>query len=76
MAYTKWCRGSARGASHDLNRARRRKQYAALKERYRARLTDRGRVESDPGVGEALLAEMAESAEARRRATTKAPGEG
>lgn len=64
-----------RGVLLDLNRARRRKQYAALKERYWARLADRGPVESDPGVGEDLLKEMAESAEARRRATTKALGE-
>ncbi|GAA1467289.1 hypothetical protein GCM10009603_54880 [Nocardiopsis exhalans] len=55
-----------------ISRARRRKQYAALKDRYRARLADRGPVESDPGVGEDLLAELAESAELCRRATTKA----
>lgn len=64
-----------RGVLLDLNRARRRKQYAALKERYRARLADRGPVETDLGVGEDLLAEMAESAELRRRANTKALGE-
>ncbi|MGW9556917.1 hypothetical protein ACWGSK_20655 [Nocardiopsis sp. NPDC055551] len=64
-----------RGVLLDLNRARRRKQYAALKERYRARSADRDPVESDPGVGEDLLAEMAESADARRRANTKALGE-
>lgn len=64
-----------RGVLLDLNRARRRKQYAALKERYRARAADRGPVESDPGVGEDLLAEMAEFAEIRRRANMKALGE-
>ncbi|MBB6119451.1 type II toxin-antitoxin system antitoxin SocA domain-containing protein [Nocardiopsis algeriensis] len=63
------------GVLLDLNRARRRKQYAALKERYRARAADRGPVTSDPGVGEDLLAEMAESAEIRRRASMKALGE-
>ena len=64
-----------RGVLLDLNRARRRKQYAALKERYRARLADRGPVQSDPGAGEDLLAEMAETAETRRRANMKALGE-
>ena len=64
-----------RGVLLDLNRARRRKQYAALKERYRARVAERGPVESDPGVGEDLLAETAELAEVRRRANKKALGE-
>ncbi|WP_435108669.1 hypothetical protein [Nocardiopsis synnemataformans] len=64
-----------RGVLLDLNRARRRRQYAALKERYRARLADRGPVESDTGVGKDLLAEMGETAEVRRRANTKALGE-
>ena len=64
-----------RGVLLDLNRARRRKQYAALKERYRARAAERGPVESDPGVGEDLLAETAELAEVRRRANKKALGE-
>lgn len=58
--------------SLDVNRAWRREQYAALKERYRVRLADRGPVDSDPGAGEDLLEEMATSAELRRRATTKA----
>lgn len=64
-----------RGVLLDLNRARRRKQYAALKERYRARRADRGPAEPDPGAGEDLLAEMAEFAEVRHRANTKALGE-
>ncbi|XKK40108.1 Panacea domain-containing protein [Nocardiopsis sp. ARC36] len=64
-----------RGVLLDLNRARRRKQYAALKERYRARLADRGPVETDPGAAEDLLSEMAESADIRLRATMKALGE-
>lgn len=59
----------------DPVRARRRWQYASLKERYREQLAERGPVESDPGVGEDLLVELAESAEALRRANTRAPGE-
>ncbi|MFD6095550.1 type II toxin-antitoxin system antitoxin SocA domain-containing protein [Nocardiopsis flavescens] len=61
-----------RGVLLDLNRARRREQYVALKERYRARLAARGPVATDPGASEDLLAEMAESADIRRRATMKA----
>lgn len=61
-----------RGVLLDLNRARRREQYVALKERYRARLAARGPVATDPGASEDLLAEMAESADVRRRATMKA----
>lgn len=64
-----------RGVLLDLSRARRRKQYQALKERYRARLSHRTAAESDPGVGADLLEEMGSFAEARRRATTEALGE-
>ncbi|WP_181874355.1 type II toxin-antitoxin system antitoxin SocA domain-containing protein [Marinitenerispora sediminis] len=67
--------GGTRGVLIDLNRARRRRQYEALKERYRKHLARRAPRKNDPGVGEELREEMAASSGARRRATMKALGE-
>lgn len=55
----------------DRGRERRRRQYQALKERYRARIAQRPAQTSDPGAGEDLLREMDELADVRRHATQK-----
>jgi hypothetical protein len=68
--------GGDRGDLLDLNRARRHKQYAALKERLRSRRRALPPQTDDPGVGEVLKAEFQEIRDDIRRANTTSLGDG
>ncbi|MFJ2033739.1 hypothetical protein [Streptosporangium sp. NPDC087985] len=64
--------GGERGTLLDLNRARRRKQVAVLRERFRSRReVRRPPQQDDPGVSDALRAEFLEARDGLRRANAK-----
>ncbi|WP_327044840.1 Panacea domain-containing protein [Microbispora sp. NBC_01189] len=67
--------GGERGVLLDLSRARRRKQVKALLARAKARRAQRPPQETDPGVAEELLAELAANSESIRRANEKVLGD-
>ncbi|GIH69745.1 hypothetical protein Mth01_19980 [Sphaerimonospora thailandensis] len=67
--------GGERGVLLDLNRARRRKQTAALIRRVKSRRARRPTEAGDPGAGEALKSEFLEGREALQRANSRALGE-
>ncbi|MEV8638238.1 hypothetical protein AB0395_41955 [Streptosporangium sp. NPDC051023] len=63
--------GGERGVLLDLNRARRRAQVLALRERFRARRATQPPQQDDPGAGETLRAEFLETRDSLRRANAK-----
>lgn len=67
--------GGERGVLLDLNRARRRRQAAALRERFRSRRGGLPQQQDDPGAGETLRAEFLEARDSLRRANAKTLGD-